>query len=179
MLQRILRTLAATVVATAGLVGLSAGTASAAPCPGGESPCVYLPAGTYSLGNPVTYATGSGPTTIVLLRHCNSTGTTCDELRLNLPGLSVQSAPSTLLTLTVPGEGAGLSGITPVLYLGLPGATPGSPALGLTVHVQGTTIVLYDTVLGPISCGVVGYVPANPYLNGTYSACGVNLTATL
>lgn len=182
MLQRVLRTLAATVVATAGLVGLTTGAASAttlASCPGGETPCVYLPGGTYTLGNPLTLSGGQGPSSLVLLRHCDSTGTNCDELYLNLPGVTFQSTPSTLLTLIVPGEGVGLAGITPTLYLGLPSAGIGSPPVGLTLHVQGTTILLYDTALGPISCGLVGRVPPNPYVNGTYTACGVNLTVTL
>jgi hypothetical protein len=179
-MRRLARAAAATLVATAALAALQTGTASATPgaCPGGEATCVYLPAGTYTLGNPVTYNYGFGPSTRVVLNRCDSTGANCDHTDLNLPGVALTSTPSTLLTLTVPGEGVGLSGLTPTLYVGLPGATLGSPALGLTLHVQGTTFVVTDTAIGTADCLPLT-VPANTYVNGTYSACGVDLTVTV
>jgi hypothetical protein len=170
---------AAATVATA-VVGLAPG-ASAATCPGAENPCVYLPGGSYPLGNPVSAGEGVAPSSTVLLTHCDSNTGDCDDLRLNLPGLTFTSTPSTVLTLNVPGEGAGLSGITPVLYLGVPTVIgSANTSLGLTLTVTGTTFVLYDTGLSPrIRCSAPSTVPANPVLSGTYSSCSFTFTVTL
>jgi hypothetical protein len=92
---------------------------------------VRVPAGgTYTLGNPVPYSNGFGPGTQTLLTRCDSSGGNCDSTFVVIPGLSVASTPSTLITLTVPGEGVSLSGITPTLYLGVPTASVGSPPVG-------------------------------------------------
>jgi hypothetical protein len=180
MLQRVLRTVAATVVATAGLVGVTTGSASAAPCPGGESPCVYLPGGVYTIGNPVPFSGGLAPSTTVLLKHCDSTGTRCDYTTLNLPGIWITSTPTSDITLTVPGEGVGLSGITPTLYLGVPSASRTGSSLGLTVTVSGTPFVLFDSVLAPlISCAVsVPIPPISPNLSGRVG-CSFTFTVSL
>jgi hypothetical protein len=166
--------------ATATVVATTGGTAAAfpGPCPAGEPVCVYLPPGTYVLGNPVSVQDGVAPSTNLLLEHCNTSTGQCDQLYLNLPGVTFASAQTALLTLYVPGEGVALAGTTPRLYVGVPTATVGSPALGLTLNVQGTTIVLYDTILGPFSC-TVNRVPPNGYVNGWYGGCGVNLTVTV
>jgi hypothetical protein len=180
-LSRVARTCAVVVASAVTVVGL-AGVASATPdpCPGGAQPCVYLAGGTYTLGNPVTYSNGFGPGTMTLLTRCDSSGGNCDSTFLQIPGLSVASSPSTLLTLTVPGEGVALNGITPTLYLGVPTASVGSPPVGLTLHVQSSTILVWDTALNVIdlNCNTLT-VPPNSYVNGTYSLCGVNLTVTV
>jgi hypothetical protein len=181
MLQRVLRTVAATVVATAGLAVLTTGPASAAPCPGGESPCVYLPGGTYTLGDPVTYSGGRTPTTVTALKHCDSTGTDCDFTYVNLPGFAVSSTSTAILTLTVPGEGVGLSGVTPSLYLGVPGAGLAGTTLGLTLTVSGTAFVLYDTTLNEVITACAAPKPIPPvttFLSG-YVGCSYSLTVSL
>jgi hypothetical protein len=180
MSLRLLRAFAAVLVAAGfSVVALGAPASAAASCPGGESPCVYLPGGTYTLGNPVSYTDAVGYGTLTVLRHCDSTGTACDETFVRLPGLTVTSTPTTLITLTVPGEGVGLDGTVPVLYVGLPSVSgPGSTALGLTLNVQFATFAVWDTSLNSVKC-MTSYVPPNSYVNGTYSACGADLTVTL
>lgn len=177
------RALVAAATLSTVLVGLApaASAATPAPCPGGESPCVYLPGGSYTLGNPVATVTGFGPTTTVLLKHCNSTGTDCDYTTLNLPGLVLTSTPTAILTLNVPGEGIGLSGITPTLYLGVPSVTRGTLALGVTVTVSGTGFVVFDSSLAPlIACGPPIVVPpVTTFLSGYASVCSFSLTVSL
>jgi hypothetical protein len=172
---------AAATLATALVAVAPAASASApAPCPGGESPCVYLAGGSYVLGNPVATSTGIAPSSTVLLKHSNSTGTDCDYTTLNLPGFTITSTPSTVLTLNVPGEGVGLSGITPVVYLGVPGATPGGTKLGLTLTVSGTAFVLFDSSLAPaIACGPGIAIPPTTFLSGTIGVCSFTFTVSL
>ena len=179
MLTRIARAAAATVVASAALVGLQAAPASAlTDCPHGQEVCVYLPAGSYTLGNPVTTTAGTGPASYALLHHCNSTGTDCDTLYLNLPGLQLTSTETTVLTLHVPGQGIGLSGITPTLYVGVPTVSPGSASAGLTLRVQGTTFVVWDTAIDRVGC-ISDPLPPNPFVNGDVTPCGFDLTVTV
>jgi hypothetical protein len=170
----------ASAVTVVGLAGVASATPD--PCPGGAEPCVYLAGGTYALGNPVTYSTGVGPGTRTLLTHCDSSGGNCDSTFVVIPGLSVASSSSTLLTLTVPGEGVSLSGTTPTLYLGVPTASVGSPPVGLTLHVESSTILIWDSSLNNLISAINckwNVVPSNPYVNGTFSICGVNLTVTV
>lgn len=172
--------LAASSLAVVGLAGVASATPD--PCPGGATPCVYLAGGTYVLGNPVPYSNGFGPGTQTLLTRCDSSGGNCDSTFVLIPGLSVTSTPSTLITLTVPGEGVSLSGTTPTLYLGVPTASLGSPPVGLTLHVQSSTILIWDTALTDLISAINckwNVVPPNPYVNGSYSVCGVNLTVTV
>ena len=179
MLRSLTRALV-TALGAAAVVVAGSGTAVAlpGPCPGGEPVCVYLPPGTYTLGNPVSHSGGSGPTTLTVLNHCDTTTGQCDQLYVNIPGLTVASTPSTLLTLYVPGQGVALSGTTPTLYVGVPTVTPGGTSLGLTLNVRATTFVVWDTMLSGVDC-LAQHVPPNPYVNGVYSPCGVNLTVTV
>jgi hypothetical protein len=167
---------AAATLATA-VVGIAPG-ASAAPCPGGESPCVYLPAGTYNLGNIVNTGTAIAPSSTVLLHHCDTTTGKCYDTTLNLPGFAVSSTPTTILTLTVPGEGVGLSGTTPVLYLGLPGAAVTGSTLGLTLTVTGTAFVLYDTSINATCSAPKPIPPVSPNVSG-YAGCWFSLTVSV
>ena len=183
MTRLLSRALVAAATLATTVVGLAPGASASgpAPCPGGETPCVYLPAGSYSLGNPVTTSIGIAPSTTVLLKHCNSTGTDCDYTTLNLPGLAVSSTASTILTLNVPGEGVGLAGTTPVLYLGLPSVSaPGTLSLGLSLTISGTAFVVMDSSLAPlISCaGSIPVPPLTSHLSG-YVGCNFTLTVTL
>ena len=179
VLARVAGLAGALTLAACGLVTVAA-PASAAPCPGGETPCVYLPGATYTLGNPVTTSTGVGPSTTTVLKHCDSTGTDCDYTYLNLPGLVLSSTSTAILTLTVPGEGVGLNGTVPTLYLGVPSVSgPGTTSLGLSLTVSGTAFVLYDTLLNPIvACAAPKPVPANPVVTGTYG-CSFTLTVSV
>lgn len=181
---RVFRLLAATAVVAA-VAPAAPALAVPGSCPGGEKVCVYLPAGSYTLGNPVTYYTASGPSSVVLLKHCNSTGTDCDQLTLQLVGYAISSTPGTVLTLNVPGEGVGLSGTTPTLYLGAPQASPGSTRAGVTLTVSGTGFVVWDSALNELvqfACQQYNIPPifgGTPSVGGTFSPCYYSFTVNL
>jgi hypothetical protein len=177
MTRLLARALVAAATLATAVVGIAPG-ASAATCPGGETPCVYLPGGVYTLGNPVTTGVGIAPSSTVLLKHCDSGGGQCDYLTLNLPGFAVTSTSSPILTLTVPGEGVGLSGITPVLYLGIPSAALVGTRLGLSVTVSGTAFVLYDTSIDVACTAPKPIPPVTTFLYG-YVGCSYSLTVSL
>ncbi len=151
-----LRIVARSCVALATLATVLVGLAPAAPaagCPGGEDPCVYLPAGSY---------------------HCYNT-------YLNLPGFAVTSAPTSVITLNVPGEGVGLSGTTPTLYLGVPDPTWTSQfRLGLTLTVSGTGFLLYDQQFSPrVTCSEYDISWLSSDVSGTVGACYFTITVSL
>jgi hypothetical protein len=179
------------VAAAAAAAALTAGSASAQPippppsCPNGERPCVYLRGGTYTLGNPVTYYTASGPSSVVLLNHCDSNGTNCEKLTLQLVGYAISSTPGTILTLTIPGEGVGLSGTTPTLYLGGPQAGIGSAEAGISLTVSGTAFVIWDSSLNNLvefACSQINIPPifgGTPSVSGTFSPCYYSFTVSV
>lgn len=169
-----------TLVAALTLTTLAAAPASATPdpCPGGGEPCVYLAGGSYALGNPVTETVGEDRSTRTVLTHCDSNGTNCSDVVLNLPGLTLQSAETAILTLNVPGQGVGLSGITPTLYVGLPSASLGTLSAGLSLNIRGTAFVVYDTTFDELFSCNSQPLPRNPYVNG-YASCSYNLTVTV
>jgi hypothetical protein len=173
------RTLVAAATLASAVVGLAPGaSATPGPCPGGESPCVYLPAGTYPLGNIVGTGTGIAPSSTVLLHHCDTNTGECYDTTLNLPGFAVTSTPSAILTLTIPGEGVGLSGTTPVLYLGLPTAGLVGTKLGLTLTVTGTAFVLWDTSINATCSAPKPIPPVTPSVSG-YAGCWYSLTVSV
>ena len=184
--MRTISVLAATLVAAAATVlnaGAAAAYETAASCPGGETPCVYLPGGSYTLGNPVTFYDGAAPSSRTVLRHCDSTGTNCDETTVQLNGYSISSSPTTVLTLNIPGEGVGLAGTTPVLYLGAPQAVLGSARTGVTLTVSGTAFVVWDSSFDflQFACNqlVVPPLTSGPSVSGTFSPCYYSFTVAL
>lgn len=173
--------LVAAVVAAQGLVSLGtaqgASAAALPSCPGGESPCVYLAGGTYSVGNPINLSpTSVGGFSDVVLTHCDSTGAKCYDTVVNIPGLTISSTSTTVISLNVPGEGVGLNGIRPTLYTGLPTATPGGRSAGLTLTVTGTAFVVYDTS-GAFTCSAPVPVSTGP-VSG-YAGCSYSVTLTV
>ena len=129
----------AVTLATAGglLVALTApATAAVTSCPGGEPVCLYVPAGSYPVGNPVNFTNGTTMSYVELPRVCNSSGTECLRTFVAVPGVWVDSNASTVATLDFPGLGIGINGTQVTLYADAPTVTPGGTGLGLTVTVS-------------------------------------------
>lgn len=141
--MRILGKTLVTLAVTGGvLVAATAPAAALTTCPGGEPVCVYVPAGSYPVGNPVVLSNGTTVTYVELPRVCDSTGTDCIRTFVAVPGAWVDSNGGTVATLDFPGLGVGINGTQVTLYASPPTLTPTGGGLGLTVSVAEDSFVV-------------------------------------
>jgi hypothetical protein len=163
-----------TLALASGLAVAATSPADAGPlgtCPGGEPVCVYVPAGSYPIGNPVTLSPVGKPITYVELpKVCDASGSECVRTFVEVPGAYASSTPGSIATLNFPGAGIGLNGTQATLYASAPTVTPTGSTLGITVSVSADTFVVASnqltrsceiprtTSLGPVSVTTNGCV---------------------
>jgi len=164
------RTFAKSVLTLAVASGLAVAATSPAvaagplgTCPGGEPVCVYVPAGSYPIGNPVSVGPVGKPITYVELpKVCDSSGSECIRTFVIVPAASAGSSGGTVATLDFPGAGIGLNGTQAALYASAPTVTPTGSTLGITVSVGVDSFVVatnqFDRECGYPSSTTVGPV---------------------
>lgn len=180
-----MRTFAKSALTLALASGLAVATTSPAAadgplgtCPGGEPVCVYVPAGSYPIGNPVSAGPVGKPITYVELpKVCDSSGSECVRTFVIVPAASAGSNGGTVATLDFPGAGIGLNGTQAALYASAPTVTPTGSTLGITVSVGVDAFVVVTNQMVR-ECDGSGPTTVGPVTTSTY-ACVTTITLSV